>query len=119
VILDFVTFVVLIVIVVVAAIVAVKLGALPGKIAAGRDHPQAEAINVCGWLGLLTLGLLWPVALIWAYCRPAQYDMTTSPRGSEDARVAETAQELAQIAGRLGKVERQVNAFANRQSGDS
>jgi len=46
---------------------ALVLGALPGKIAAQRGHPQAAAINVCGWLGLLTLGILWPIAFIWAY----------------------------------------------------
>ena len=44
------------------------LGSLPGKIARSRNHPQAEAITVCGWLGLLlTGGLLWVVAMVWAY----------------------------------------------------
>ena len=43
------------------------LGELPGKIAAQREHPQAEAIRVAGWLGLITLGVLWPFALIWAF----------------------------------------------------
>ncbi len=70
-ILDVITFVVLIVLVGCAALVAVKIAALPGRIAADRSHPQADAIRVCGWLGLLTLGLLWPLALIWAYMRPA------------------------------------------------
>ena len=49
---------------------ALVLGWLPGHIAAGRGHPQAAAINVCGWLGLLTLGILWPIAFIWAYMQP-------------------------------------------------
>lgn len=43
------------------------LGILPGRIARARQHPQADAINVCGWWGALTLGLLMPVAYIWAY----------------------------------------------------
>ena len=43
------------------------LGMYPGKIARQRNHPQAEAINVCGWWGALTMGLLTPFAFIWAY----------------------------------------------------
>jgi hypothetical protein len=42
------------------------LAALPGRIAARRQHPQAAAVNVCGWLGLPTGGF-WLVALVWAY----------------------------------------------------
>ena len=46
------------------------LGALPGRVARSRQHPQADAIAVAGWLGLLFLGVLWPLALIWAYTEP-------------------------------------------------
>lgn len=42
------------------------LAALPGKIAARRNHPQSQAVNICGWLGLPTGGF-WVVALVWAY----------------------------------------------------
>ena len=58
--------------IVLLTIVATILGAvvwlaiLPGKVARRRGHPQAEAINVAGWLGILT-GIVWIVALIWAY----------------------------------------------------
>ncbi len=62
--------VVLVVLIVAGCVLATILGGLPGKIARERNHPQAEAINVCGWFGLLTLGLFWPVATIWAYTRP-------------------------------------------------
>jgi hypothetical protein len=44
----------------------VWLAMLPGKIAAQREHPQADAIRVAGWLGIAT-GIVWMVALIWAY----------------------------------------------------
>jgi hypothetical protein len=47
----------------------VKLGPLPGNIAKNRGHPQADAIKVLGWIGVITLGLAWPIALIWAYMR--------------------------------------------------
>jgi hypothetical protein len=52
-----------------AVIVVVELGGLPGRIAHDRGHPQAAAVNVAGWLGLATLGILWPLALIWAFCK--------------------------------------------------
>lgn len=44
----------------------VWLAKLPGNVASQREHPQAEAIRVAGWLGILT-GIVWIVALIWAY----------------------------------------------------
>lgn len=54
-----------------AVVIVVTLGSLPGQIAHKRGHPQAPAITVAGWLGLATGGLLWPLALIWAFLRPA------------------------------------------------
>jgi Protein of unknown function (DUF3302) len=48
------------------------LGALPGRIARRRKHPQADAIAVGGWLGLLFFGVLWPLVLIWAYTQPSR-----------------------------------------------
>jgi hypothetical protein len=68
--LDYFTFVVLILLTGAGLVGAVFLASLPGKIAADRGHPQADAIRVAGWLGLLTMGLFFPIALIWAYTRP-------------------------------------------------
>lgn len=39
---------------------------MPGKLAADRHHPNAAAIRVCGWMGLLTFGLFWAAAMVWA-----------------------------------------------------
>lgn len=50
--------------------VVVVVGGLPGKIARQRNHPQAEAIAVCGWAGLIT-GVFWIIALVWAFTKPA------------------------------------------------
>ena len=47
--------------------VVLLLGYLPGHIARERSHPQADAVGVCGWVGLLTGGILLPVAYVWAY----------------------------------------------------
>jgi hypothetical protein len=54
---------------IVAAIVV--LGALPGNIARRRHHPQADAITAAGWMGIASLGILWPLAFVWAFLRPS------------------------------------------------
>lgn len=65
-------FALIVLLVLVAAVIAiwVILGMLPGRIARSRHHPQADAINVCGWWGVLTMGILLPLAFIWAYTNP-------------------------------------------------
>ncbi len=68
--LDVLTFVVLGILLSAGLYAAFRLGALPGQLARQRGHPQADAINVAGWVGLFTLGLFWPLALIWAFTRP-------------------------------------------------
>jgi uncharacterized BrkB/YihY/UPF0761 family membrane protein len=64
----------LVLIVLLAAAVAiwVLLGMMPGRIARSRNHPQADAIAVCGWWGVITMGILCPLAFIWAYTRPLE-----------------------------------------------
>ena len=51
-------------------VIVVALGSLPGWVARKRGHPQAAAINIAGWLGLAGFGILWPLALIWAFLTP-------------------------------------------------
>ncbi len=53
-----------------AVAIWVVLGMMPGRIARARSHPQADAISVCGWWGVITMGLLLPIAYIWAYTDP-------------------------------------------------
>jgi len=65
----FALFVLAMLLITVIAVIGV-LGALPGRIARKRGHPQADAIAVGGWIGLLFLGVLWPLVVIWAYSRP-------------------------------------------------
>ena len=65
--LDFFALIVLLVLLGALIAIWVMLGMLPGKIARERNHPQAEAISVCGWWGVITMGILLPVAFIWAY----------------------------------------------------
>ena len=55
-----------------AAVIAlmVVLGNLPGKMARSANHPQADAISILAWIGLLTGGLGWLLALVWAKYKP-------------------------------------------------
>ena len=48
----------------------VVIGNIPGNMAREARHPQAEAISWLAWLGLLTLGVGWIVALVWAKAKP-------------------------------------------------
>ena len=63
--------IVLLVLVVTILAVWALLGMYPGKIARERNHPQADAIAVCGWWGAITFGILTPLAFIWAYTNPS------------------------------------------------
>jgi hypothetical protein len=72
--LDAFAFVVFAVLIAVAVIIFVSLGQLPGRLARKWGHPQASAVNVAGWIGMATGGLLWPLALIWAFISPSGSD---------------------------------------------
>jgi hypothetical protein len=83
---DIIAFAVFAMLLVAAVVIVVTLGSLPGQIAHKRGHPQAAAITVAGWLGLVTGGIIWPLALIWAFLRPAAAEPALSapqsaPRG--------------------------------------
>ncbi len=69
--LDYFAWFVLIVLVLTLVVAVIVLGGLPGKIAAGRGHPQQDAIRVAGWVGIIFGGVFWPLALIWAFTRSA------------------------------------------------
>jgi len=68
--LDYFAFVVLIVLIAVVIAAWIMLAMMPGQIARKRGHPQADAINVMGWWGAITMGILAPIAWVWAYTKP-------------------------------------------------
>ena len=78
--LDIFALIVLIVLIFAALGIWAMLGMYPGKIARQRNHPQADAIAVCGWWGAITLGILTPIAFIWAYSNSGA-TLTGSPAG--------------------------------------
>ncbi|MEM9222189.1 MAG: DUF3302 domain-containing protein [Pseudomonadota bacterium] len=67
--LDVFALVVLAVILASFVVAFITLARMPGALARKRGHPQADAITVGGWLGLLFGGVLWPLMMIWACYR--------------------------------------------------
>ena len=80
--LDIFAIIVLVILLLSAVAIWVVLAMLPGKIAKSRNHPQAEAINIGGWLGALFAGVLWPIFLVWAYTKPIR--ITQEEEASSD-----------------------------------
>ena len=85
--------IVLFVLVAAAIWLVVVIGNIPGNMARQANHPQAEAINILAWIGILTLGLGWFLALVWAKYKPA------GPDAALQQRVAELEAKLEQLEG--------------------
>jgi Protein of unknown function (DUF3302) len=83
--LDIFAFVVFAVLIVTATAIVVTLGSLPGWIARQRNHPQAAAVNIASWLGMATGGILWPLALVWAFVVPSAPTQAASDQAAEKA----------------------------------
>jgi hypothetical protein len=76
-------FLILATLVIVAVLVFLQLAALPGAKARERGHPQADAINILGWFGLILGGLPWVIALVWAHTLQADDTSPAAERGTE------------------------------------
>lgn len=98
-----ITLVFLFVAVLAAVAVAFVVAALPGKIAASRNHPQSEAVNICGWLGLPT-GILWVLAMVWAFYR------------SDDQQPDQTPQ-LGELMNQIEQLERSIANLESTSTG--
>lgn len=56
------------------------IAGLPGRIALARKHPEAEAVKIMGWAGLLPTILPWIHAFIWAFKPTDIVDIRRFPR---------------------------------------
>ncbi len=63
---DYATFVAIFIQAAAAVVVLVLLAGLPGRIAIGGHHPEAEAGKIMGWAGFLA-AVQWIQAFIWAF----------------------------------------------------
>ena len=91
---DFATFVVLAILGIAALCAIVFVLGLPGRIAIARKHPDAEAVNIMGWVGFLAV-IPWVQAFIWAF-KPTQIiDIRRYPKAEAEA----IDQEIAKLKG--------------------
>ncbi len=95
-ILDIFALIVMGILLAVAIWLVVLLGSMPGKIAKAHGHPQADAIQVLGWIGIITLGFSWFIAITWAYMKPIG-KASTDP--GLDARVKALENQVEQLQG--------------------
>jgi len=91
---DYLTFLTLFLFVAAGLALAVFVLGLPGRIAIARRHPDAEAVQLMGYLGFLAV-VPWIQAFIWAF-KPANIvDIRRYPK--EEAR--EIDAQMARLTG--------------------
>lgn len=90
--LDLIALFVLLVLCGAAIWIFVLLGGLPGRLARDAGHPQAAAINLLGWIGLLAGGFGWLLALVWSKTVPTGGSLDDSVPARLDALEASVEQ---------------------------
>jgi Protein of unknown function (DUF3302) len=68
-------------------LIYIWIAGLPGRIALARKHPEAEAVKIMGWAGLLPTILPWVQAFIWAFKPTDIVDIRRFPK--EEAKALE------------------------------
>ena len=68
---------------------------LPGRIAIARNHPEAEAVYLMGWVGFLAV-VPWIQALAWAFRPTTVIDVRYLPH----ERRIETEEMMAKLTGK-------------------
>ena len=89
---DYLTFLVIAVSVVAVLASLVWLAGLPGRIAIARKHPDAEAVNLMGWLGFLAV-VPWLQAFLWAFKPTTVVDVRYFPKQEQQ----DIRQEIARL----------------------
>ena len=76
-------------------VVVVLILGLPGRIAIARKHPDADAINMMGWLGFLAV-VPWMQAFMWAFKPTNVVDIRYFPKQEQE----NIAEEIARLKGK-------------------
>jgi len=79
---DYLTFATLLLLVVAFLVLLVFILGLPGRIAIARKHPEAEAVNLMGWVGFMAI-VPWIQALIWAFKPTDVIDIRNFPKAEQ------------------------------------
>ncbi|MFZ1640057.1 MAG: DUF3302 domain-containing protein [Candidatus Contendobacter sp.] len=98
---DYLTFVTIFLLVVSGVVTYVWLAGLPGRIAIARKHPEAEAVKLLGWAGLLPTIYPWVQAFIWAFKPTEIIDIRRFPR--EEAKAID--EDIARLRGEAAPAE--------------
>src|SRR5271157_5149959 len=80
---DYLTFLVIIALIGAFLTIAVLVLGLPGRIAMARKHPDADAINVMGWLGFMAV-VPWMQAFMWAFKPTNVVDIRYFPKQEQE-----------------------------------
>jgi hypothetical protein len=97
---DYLTFAAMSIIVAATLTLVVLILGLPGRIAIARRHPEAEAVNLMGYLGFLAV-VPWLNAFMWAFKPTDVIDIRNLPR--EEKREIDAM--LARLAGKTAPPE--------------
>jgi|SRR5271168_4178801 len=92
---DYLTFLAVFVLAAGGVCFVVFLLGLPGRIAIARNHPEAEAVNLMGWLGFMAV-VPWVNAFIWAFKPTNVIDIRRLP--AEERR--DIQEEIARLKGK-------------------
>src|SRR5262245_56778530 len=116
---DLMAFIVFAVLIAAGFVLVVGLGMLPGWVARKRGHPQAAAIAVASWLGLATGGVLWLLALIWAFMQPVGVAPAPVPNEAAPTPATEAGAQLAQMQARVAALEASFQEMKHRKESGS
>jgi hypothetical protein len=92
---DYATFAAILVMVLSGLALTVFVLGLPGRIAIARNHPEADAVNLMGWVGFVAI-VPWIQALIWAFKPTDVIDIRNLP----EAERRETQEMIARLKGK-------------------
>ena len=91
---DYATFVAIFIIVIAFLALAILILGLPGRVAIARNHPEADAVSLMGWVGFLAI-VPWIQALIWAFKPTDVIDIRHLPKETQ----RETEAAIARLTG--------------------
>ena len=113
--LDWITFAAFAILLLILLLVYIWIAGLPGRIALRRKHPEAEAVKLLGWAGLLPTVYPWVQALIWAYKPTDVVDIRRFPREEQKA----IAEEDARLSRKSRRSRKSDESAKPRESGKS
>ena len=78
---------------------------IPYEISVHRNHPHQDAIHATGWVSLFTLHALWPFLWIWAMAYREDRGWGFSDGHSPKSHVVHLEQQVAELQGRIERLE--------------